>query len=87
MVKFVVRSTSVPIAVWLPFPMIRSPSQCPGTARSSASAGRSEMLIIPGIRFFRCPGARLGRRTARPVRRLRVSSRRSAPLACRYSDR
>ena len=34
----VVRSTNVPIAE-LPSPMIRSPSQCPGTARSSASAG------------------------------------------------
>ena len=36
----VVRSTSVPIAE-LPRPRMRSPSQCPGTARSSASAGRS----------------------------------------------
>ena len=33
------RSTIVPIAD-RPVPMIRSPSQCPGTARSAASAGR-----------------------------------------------
>ena len=38
--KRVERSTSVPIAE-RPVPMIRSPSQYPGTARSSASAGRS----------------------------------------------
>ena len=41
MTKRVWRSTRVAIAV-LPFlPMIRSPSQWPGTARSSTSAGRS----------------------------------------------
>ena len=38
-VNRVVRSTSVPIAE-LPSPRMRSPSQCPGTARSAASAGR-----------------------------------------------
>jgi len=37
------RSTSVPIAERFK-PMIRSPSQCPGTARSSASAGRLEII-------------------------------------------
>ena len=31
-----------------PRPTIRSPSQCPGTARSSASAGRSLMITMPG---------------------------------------
>ena len=41
-VNRVVRSTSVPIAERFN-PMIRSPSQWPGTARSSASAGRSEI--------------------------------------------
>ena len=30
-------------------PMIRSPSQCPGTARSAASAGRSLIITMPGI--------------------------------------
>ena len=38
-VKRVVRSTNVPIALLLS-PMMRSPSQCPGTARSATSAGR-----------------------------------------------
>lgn len=38
-VNRVVRSTSVPIAE-LPRPRMRSLSQCPGTARSAASAGR-----------------------------------------------
>ena len=43
-VKRVVRSTSVPIAE-LPRPRMRSPSQCPGTARSAASAGRWLIMI------------------------------------------
>ena len=34
------RSTRVPIAERLDSPVIRSPSQCPATARSAASAGR-----------------------------------------------
>jgi hypothetical protein len=38
-VNRVLRSTRVPTAK-LPSPMIRSPSQCPGTARSVASGGR-----------------------------------------------
>ena len=38
-------------------PMIRSPSQCPGTARSSTSAGRSLIITMSGI----CP-----RRSVRP---------------------
>ena len=42
-----VRSTRVPIAD-LPKPMIRSPSQCPGTARSAASADRS-LIMISGV--------------------------------------
>ena len=50
-----VRSTNVPIAeLWSP--RIRSPSQCPGTARSVASAGRAadqrfwrdELLVSAG---------------------------------------
>src|SRR5215203_3926603 len=43
-VKRVVRSTKVPIAE-LPTPRMRSPSQCPGTARSAASAGRWLSMI------------------------------------------
>ena len=47
----VVRSTSVPIAE-LRSPRIRSPSQWPGTARSSASAGRS-LIMISGVTNLR----------------------------------
>ncbi len=48
----------------------QSPSQCPGTARSATSAGRSLIKIMSGI-FPDGPAAvdRLGRRTARPVRK------------------
>lgn len=42
--KRVDRSTSVPIAA-LPTRKMRSPPQWPGTARSSASAGRSPIMI------------------------------------------
>jgi hypothetical protein len=47
MVNLVVRSTRVPIADRL-VPMIKSSSQCPGTARSATSAGRS-MIITSGV--------------------------------------
>src|SRR3546814_3432089 len=43
-VKRVVRSTCVPIAE-LPKPRMRPPSQCPGTVRSAASAGRWLIMI------------------------------------------
>ena len=46
-VKRVVRSTSVPIAEVLT-PKSRSPSQWPGTARSTASAGRS-LIMMSGV--------------------------------------
>ena len=45
----VVRSARVATADCPSLPMIRSPSQWPGTARSAASAGRSLILIIPAI--------------------------------------
>ena len=48
--KRVVRSTRVPIAE-LFRPMMRSPSQCPGTARSSASPGRS-LIMTSGVTNF-----------------------------------
>ena len=50
MVKRLDRSTNVPMAN-LSNPMIKSPSQCPGTARSSASAGRLEIItsMIEGV--------------------------------------
>ena len=75
----VVRSTRVPIAE-LFSPTIRSPSQCPGTARSAASAGRSLIMISGVTNFLPRPRVRArGTRSTRPVRRQAVSSRRSAP--------
>ena len=66
-VNRVVRSTRVPIAE-LPSPRIKSPSQCPGTARSSASAGRSRIMISGLTNFWPRPRVRaLGTRSARPV--------------------
>ena len=61
-VNRVVRSTRVPIAD-LPKPMIRSPSQCPGTARSAASADcqrRSKIGPKGGVKLvhFLCCGTR-----------------------------
>ena len=52
MLKRVERSTSVPTAERLSLPMIRSPSQWPGTARSATSAGRSEIITMLGMRKF-----------------------------------
>ena len=57
MVNREVRSTSVPIAELLN-PRIRSPSQCPGTARSSASAGRSLIMISGRTNVLPRPKAR-----------------------------
>ena len=50
--------------------MSRSPSQWPGTARSSASAGRS-LIITSGVTCAHAllPGPARGTRSARPVRR------------------
>ena len=70
------RSTRVPIWEAEFFPMIRSPSQCPGSARSSASGGRSAMLIMPTIRprvsvalvRFRVTGAAISRQPVRAGR-------------------
>ena len=68
----VVRSTSVATALRPIAPTIRSPSQWPGTARSAASGGRSEMLTMPGI-CTRPEEVRVrGRRQARPDRRRRI---------------
>ena len=63
-------------------PTIRSPSQCPGTARSPASAGRSLIITMPAIFPRRSPAVRRGLRSARPVRKHTASSRRSAPRPC-----
>ena len=77
--NLVVRSTSVPMADLLS-PMIKSPSQWPGTARSATSAGRSVIMISAVTKCFPRPFARArGTRSARPVRRQATSSRLSAP--------
>src|ERR1700758_4206055 len=56
-VKRVLRSTRVAMCVSFA-PVRRSPSQCPGTARSSISAGRSRMETISRIRP--CPLSAVG---------------------------
>jgi hypothetical protein len=61
-------------------PINRSPSQCPGTARSSFSAGRSLIMTMSRIWPFVDLGLPWGRLVARPVRRQRHNSLRSAPL-------
>ena len=78
-VNRVVRSTRVPIAE-LPSPRMRSPSQCPGTARSAASAGRWAIMISGEIKLLpRLRVRALGTRNSRPVRKHAVNSRRKAP--------
>src|SRR3954469_3210941 len=64
MAKPLERSTSVPITVWLRLAINRSPSQWPGTRRSSASGGRSAIETMSGMRFLRWPGWRPGLRSA-----------------------
>ena len=68
-----------------PGPSNRSPSQWPGTARSSTSAGRSEIITMSGIRP-RCRPDPCDLRRVRPVRRHAASSRRNSPRACTYND-
>jgi hypothetical protein len=64
-----VRSTRVATVPDL-VPKIRSPSQCPGTARSLASAGRWEMWMVPRSRPWPfITDSPRGRRRARPLRR------------------
>ena len=74
------RSTNVPTAERVLGPTIRSPSQWPGTARSSTSAGRA-LIITMSVSRPRRSTLRRGRRTTRPLRRHAVNSRRSAPAA------
>jgi transposase len=68
----VLRSSSVPIAVRLLGPMIRSPSQCPSWTRSSTSIGRWSIIVIAVSRPRRWSPA--SRRRRRPRRAGRVSS-------------
>ena len=81
----VVRSTSVPIAE-LCSPRIRSPSQCPGTARSSASAGRW-LIMISGLTNLlpRCLVRALGtpQRSPGSPTRHQLGSERTSDLARR----
>jgi len=60
-------------------PMMRSPSQCPGTARSSISGGRSEIITISRNRCGQGPSGRCGRRVTRPDRNVVAISRRNDP--------
>ena len=57
--------------------MMRSPSQCPGTALSSTSEGRSLIMTMPGIRP-RVSSRPWGRLFARPDRKHRVAQLASA---------
>lgn len=59
--KRVVSSTSVAMAERLPFPMITSPSQCPGTDLPTTSAGLSRILTMSGKRLVRCSFRRYSR--------------------------
>src|SRR5665648_140745 len=61
-VNLVVRSTTVPIAE-RSRPMMRSPSQWPGTARSATSAGRS-LIITSAVTW--APGLARARARAKP---------------------
>ena len=76
------RSTMVPMAD-RPVPMIRSPSQCPGTARSAASAGRS--LITTSAVTWPCglllrPRSWFPQRPARAQARHQFAFERTPPL-------
>ena len=84
-VNRVVRSTRVPIAD-LSSPMIRSPSQCPGTARSATSAGRALIITSSVMNPCRAPS----RGPAGPAGPARYAGTRSAPgcsapRPCTYS--
>ena len=72
-----VRSTSVPTALALASPLMRSPSQCPGTMRAATSGGRRLMGVMLGIPPLRSVPRALGKRVLWPLRsRPRSSVRR-----------
>ena len=82
MVNLVVRSTTVPMAE-RPVPIIRSPSQCPGTARSSASGGRSLIMtssVDVTLRTLLCAGSRNAQRSPRSKTRDEFTFQRAAAL-------
>src|SRR5829696_2873060 len=66
MVNRVVRSTSVPMAE-LPRPRMRSPSQCPGTARSATSTGRWLIMISEDPKFLPLRRVRALRHSEHPA--------------------
>lgn len=84
MVNRLERSTRVPIAERLAAPVIKSPSQCPGTLRSSASAGRwLSIVIATNDPARRASARRRGLRRRLPVRSTFGRSRRSPPSSGR----
>src|SRR6266478_9636586 len=78
-VNRVVRSTSVPIAE-LPSPTMRSPSQCPGTARSVASAGRWLIRSSGVTKGFPRARPRHAQRPPGAQTRRQLTAQRAAPL-------
>src|SRR5664280_1045156 len=82
-VNLVVRSTRVATCDAFAFPMIKSPSQKPGTARSSASAGRSLMFTMSRIFPLLHEARDLLTRLALPSRSASFSSVRNSPRACK----
>jgi hypothetical protein len=73
------RSTNAPMAEALRAPLIRSSSQCPGSSRSSTSAGRSWMLVMLGMTLCRSSPRARGRRLLRDCRGQATSSPRNSP--------
>ncbi len=67
----------------LRLPVMRSPSQWPGTARSSISGGRSEIMAMGSRKRGLRPWPPWGLRAVRPCLMARFSSCLSSPLACR----
>jgi len=82
------RSTRARMAERLNASMIRSPSQCPGTARSATSAGSLLMGTMAPNKLARlaCSLRARGRQRARPDRRAEISSLRSPPRPWQYSE-
>lgn len=79
--------TRVPIALRLPAPQIRSPSQWPGTARPATSAGRSPAMAMGSRNLGRLdwPSPRC-LRAACPRRMACLGWGRGSPLPCMWMD-
>ena len=90
MTKRVVRSTKVPTADPLRAPLMRSPSQWPGTVRVATSAGRSSIGVMLGIWPRRSVPRARGRRAGRRVTTYTAPhrwSRSRAVCTCRQDTR